>query len=460
MANLKTNIDFVNKLLNTKGLSGRQRFNILTLFKKEMIDYEKNIINFSDESIKETDSKNKNKILDFKDNEMLYHYPVSAINLLKLFTTNDIFKYTTHSWDRKQDGTEVVDRKTFASLLKEEFNKENFSQLKKLGLEDLYWTIHNYLFFNYELGNPYNNIGWAKNYDPSLYKGFKYGWGCSKLIEYYSNGQNNFLDFEVDKIFRPVEYSKEFYERLKNSKPEKRDIKPSAVNLEKIELTKLIVDKIRPEEIVQKPQPTADDIEFVIPIDELSFRYFEDFVSIFKKQIEFRNNDFHHLILSEFSKQNRIDSRLELDGLKGLDIYTDTSRIKKAIEKIARNTASSSRDKGKEIKITSSFSSDNSFVIIDINHVGSYSNAHIDSNPKLNLREKAGDIYQIRDYLLSLCDFSIISIFKDKDGVEKPIEIIYLSKERAVIGSQEEQFKLVELEEKPVGFTYRLKFYL
>jgi hypothetical protein len=61
---------------------------------------------------------------------------------------------------------------------------------------------------------------------------------------------------------------------------------------------------------------------------------------------------------------------------------------------------------------------------------------------------------------LSLCDFSIISIFKDKDGVEKPIEIIYLSKERAVIGSQEEQFKLVELEEKPVGFTYRLKFYL
>lgn len=458
MASVKTNIDFVNKLLATKGLSGRQRFNILTLFKKEMIEYEKSIENFDEELSQKDEAISKNP--NVKNNDKLHHYPSSVLNLLKLFTTNDVFKYTTHSWDRKQDGTEVVDRKTFASLLKEEFGKEDFSQLKELGLEDLYWTIYNYLFFNYELGNPYNNIGWAKNYDPRLTKGLKYGWGCTKLIQYYSNFQNNFLDFEVEKIYRPVEYSKEFYDKLKNTKAEKREVKTSTGNFEKIELTMKIVDKIRPEEQTQKPQPTADDIESVIPIDELSFRYFEDFVTIFKKQIEFRGNDFHNLILSEFSKQDRLDSKLELDGLKGLDIYTDTSRIKKAIEKIARNTVSSSRDKGKEIKITSSFSSDNSYVTIDINHIGSYSNAHIDSNPKLNFREKAGDIWQIRDYLLSLCDFSIISTFKDKDGVEKPMEIKYLSKERSVVDEQEEQFKLVELAEKPAGFTYRLKFYL
>jgi hypothetical protein len=437
MDNLKANIDFVNKLLSVKGLSERQRFNILTLFKKEMVEYENYLINNDKQSIKETDSQNKNP--NVKNIDKQHHDPTAVLNLLKLFTTNDIFKYTTHSWDRKQDGTEVVDRKSFSSLLKEEFNKENFSQLKELGLEDLYWTIHNYLFFNYELGNPYNNIGWAKNYDPRLPKGFKYGWSCTKLIEYYSNGQNNFLDFEIDKIYRPVEYSKEF---LKNFKPKKN------------------ADKIRPEEISKKPLPKENDIESVIPIDELSFRYFEDFVSIFKKQIEFRNNDFHNLIFSEFSKQDRIDINLKLEGLKGLDIYTDTSRIKKAIEKIARNTVSSSRDKGKEIKICSTFSSDNSYVIIDINHVGSYSNAHVDSNPKLNFKDKAGDLYQIRDYLISLCDFSIISTFKDKDGIEKPMEIEYLSKERAVIGGDEEQFRTIEPSEKPVGFTYRLKFYL
>jgi hypothetical protein len=459
MNSLKANIDFVNKLLNTKGISDRQRFTILNLFKLEMVEYEQLLLDInSDVSKKDVGYKTAHNSF-VKEKDKLTHNPLKVVEILKLFTTSDTFKYITHSWDRRKDGKEVVDRKTFATTLSSEFKKNNFYQLKNLGLVELYWTIYNFLFVDYEKENLFNTKkGWAQNYEPKLPKGFKFGWGCSKFIEFYSNNQSNYMDYEIPKTMRPVIYTTAFNDTFR----QERNLTKNGRDylLKKTKLTK--EDKHR--EIVKLesnlPIPSDDDVEEIIPIDELSFRYFEDFVTIFKKQIEFRNNDFHNLILSEFSKQDRIDIILKMEGLKGLDIYTDTARIKAAIEKIAWNTLSSSRDKGKEIKISSSFSLDNSYVTIDIHHVGSFSNAHIDSNPKLNLREKAGDIWQIRDYLLSLCDFSIISTFKDKDGVEKPMEIEYLSKERAVIGGGEEQFRTIELSEKPLGFTYRLKFYL
>ena len=433
MTKLKTNIKFVRELLSSEGISDFERIHILQLFESEMNKFEKGVVDLSEKmlgiDIKKLKSKSKEKE-SVQPNDVLIHDPLSHMNLLKLFTTNDLFKYTTHSWDRKKDGTEVVERETFIKSLNDSFKSENFNFLHSFNSTDLYWTIHNFLFNNYEKDNIFENVGWAKNYNNRLKLGFKYGWGCQNVIDSLKDPEINFFDLEVEKKYRPVKYTSDFYDTNKKIKGQNK------------------------ESLV----PTNEDIEEVLNIDELSFRYFEDFITIFKKQIEFRDSDLYNFVYSEFSKQNRVDRTLTIEGLDGLNIYADTNRVKLAISKIAKNM--STRSKGKAIAINGSISEDNSFVQIDIQHIDSFSKGHITSNTKLNLTEKAGDIWQIRDYLLSLCDFSLISIFKDDDGSEKPIEIKYLDTKRNKISENEIQYEKIYLDVIPVGFTYRLKFYL
>lgn len=431
MSKLKTNIRFVRELLSSEGISDFERLHILQLFESEMKTFEKGVVELSEKilGIDSVKSKVKVKKTDQRNDELI-HDPLTLMTILKLFTTNDLFKYTTHSWDRKNDGTEVIDRDNFTKNLNDSFKSENFHFLQTCNSNDLYWTIHNFLFNNYEKDNIFENVGWAKNYNSRLKLGFKYGWGCQKVIDSLKESEVNFFDLEVEKKYRPVKYTNDFYDVNKDLKEDNKEI--------------LI--------------PTNDDIEEVLNIDELSFRYFEDFITIFKKQIEFRDSDLYNFVNSEFNKQNRVDRSLTIEGLHGLNIYTDTNRVKLAITKIAQNM--STRNKSKAIVIAGSISQDNSFVQIDIQHIDSFSKAHISSNAKLNLTKKEGDIWQIRDYLTSLCDFSLISIFKDDDGVEKPIEIKYLDTKRNKISENEIQFEKIILDEIPVGFTYRLKFYL
>lgn len=431
MSKLKTNIKFVRELLSSEGISDFERLHILQLFESEMKNFEKGVVELSEKMLDIDSKKSKFKVKKTDQyNDALIHEPLNLLTLLKLFTTNDLFKYTTHSWDRKNDGTEAVDRETFIKNLTDSFKSENFNFLNDCNSNDLYWTIYNFLFNNYEKENILENVGWAKNYNNRLKYGFKYGWGCQKVIDSLKDSDINFFDLEVDKKYRPVKYTSDFFEANKKYK------------------------KNNNESLI----PTNEDVEEVLSIDELSFRYFEDFITIFKKQIEFRDSDLYHFVSSEFSKQNRVDSTLTVEGLDGLNIYTDTNRVKLAISKIAKNM--STRSKGKAITINGSISEDNSFVQIDIQHIDSFSKAHILSNSKLNLSKKEGDIWQIRDYLLSLCDFSLISIFKDDDGSEKPIEIKYLDAKRNKISKDEIQYEKINLDEIPVGFTYRLKFYL
>ena len=95
MTRIKTNINFVNHLLNTKGISERQRFIILSLFNSEMLNYEQDLINQFLNSDK--DGLTQDGVLDpLKNKNILYHLPKRTTHLLKLFTANDILKYTTH----------------------------------------------------------------------------------------------------------------------------------------------------------------------------------------------------------------------------------------------------------------------------------------------------------------------------------------------------------------------------
>ena len=96
--------------------------------------------------------------------------------------------------------------------------------------------------------------------------------------------------------------------------------------------------------------------------------------------------------------------------------------------------------------------------MISITDLGSYSNSRLD-NPKLTFKENKGQMRSIRDNLISLCDFSIISNF-EKDGKLIPLELEYLNKDRAEISEDEEQFIIRANNVQANGFTYKLKFYV
>ena len=98
MTKLKTNIKFVRELLSSEGISDFERIHILQLFESEMNKFEKGVVDLSEKmlgiDIKKLKSKSKEKE-SVQPNDVLIHDPLSHMNLLKLFTTNDLFKYTT-----------------------------------------------------------------------------------------------------------------------------------------------------------------------------------------------------------------------------------------------------------------------------------------------------------------------------------------------------------------------------
>jgi hypothetical protein len=69
-----------------------------------------------------------------------------------------------------------------------------------------------------------------------------------------------------------------------------------------------------------------------------------------------------------------------------------------------------------------------------------------------------GQIIDLRDNLRGLCDFSIISSFKDDNGEIGFYELEYLTIERPEFKIDDEQF-LPQKIDKAAGFTYKLKFY-
>lgn len=201
---------------------------------------------------------------------------------------------------------------------------------------------------------------------------------------------------------------------------------------------------------------------FIIPekylpqskIDGKYLKYFEDYINVFKKEIEFRGNDLYYLFKKHF--EFGFEFKIEIDdALKGVSFYTDTKLINEAIELIADNIKQRSA-KDRHIKITFLYNSEGRFNEIKIINVDSYSNSPL-TNDKLTLRNERGQLKTIREKLRNLCDFSIESTFNDS-GKTLALELIYLSKERREFSEAESQFiknPIVNAE----GFVYKLKFY-
>jgi hypothetical protein len=191
------------------------------------------------------------------------------------------------------------------------------------------------------------------------------------------------------------------------------------------------------------------------PINGKTITLFEDVVNIFKKEIEFRDNDFflavetaRKKILDGFEIDNR-----NLENLRGCSFYSNTEYVCKAIERIfnmIRDRGSSTR-----VKICCNFSETEQVYNFKITHLNSYSDKEL-KHPKI-LSSQSGSFFILKRTLWSLCNFSIVSRFKDQDNnfVNARIEYLYDGME-----SNNWSPRITPLTDKqPVeGFTFNLTF--
>lgn len=181
-------------------------------------------------------------------------------------------------------------------------------------------------------------------------------------------------------------------------------------------------------------------------IDGKVMSRFGDLINIFKQSIEFRDEGLYKLFKSIFEGVDYDIKEDDLENLKGYDIYTDTFTIKQALKKIEENI--NARTAHKSVKITTT--KENHWLSIDITQVGSFSYRDINDD-KI---KKKGNLIYIKNMLQSLCDFSVISKFKD-NGQEGSYQIDYLFDNNADL-----EPRCVKLSNEAEGFTYRLKFYI
>ena len=423
MASIETNMKFVKELLNSKSINNEQKNTILDLLKIEI----------NNELKKSHNNINLLKKLSKKEyvSDIIYHYPKETVGLLNKFSEDTYLKYTTHIWDiDSESGKEYVDREKFNSNIESEFKDFKFKEiLDKNGQNNFYWTIHNFLFVQ--------NIGWQTK--PWGEHKLKFGWNNKCLMDYYKSKPSvQPASFAIPSDYLPMKYTTEFG-RKKQAQKKKDD-----------ETRKL--DPNYKSEILE---PNEEDVLGPKKIEGRILKYFEDYINLFKNEIEFRGNSLYYFVKDEFANLNSLEYNIEITGLKGAMIYTCTARIKEAIKIIVSNIKARP-EKEKSIQVIGRHNSEDNYFEIYITDVGSYSNSSL-SSKKIGL-QGMGQMESLRNHLRGLCDFSIISVFKNENGEEGNYEVKYLSSERPEIRKDDVQFVKEKIDSAP-GFTYKLKFY-
>lgn len=412
MSSIETNINFVKELLLSPTISNQQIKQILNLFNSEINDTLKLVT-------EQAETKNNPKTNKL-DKKRIYHNPKETVGLLNKFSEDTNLKYATHIWDfDPESGKENVDRNKFIQSVEKELKDFKFQEiLKKNGLTYFYWTIYNFLL---EENKGWNTNTWGEHK-------LKFGWNNKCLIDYFQNNPTDQpANFEIPSQFLPIEYSQEFWDSYRNKKNKNQTI-----------------------DILER------DIIGNKKINGRFLKYFEDYINLFKAEIEFRGNMLHYLMEEEFTdKLKGLEYNIEIKGVKGASIYTCTSQIKQAIKIIVSNLKARP-EKQKQIQILGhQISEDGSFEIL-ITDVGSFSEASLRYN---KLRLEVGQLKAIRNNLRGLCDFSIISSFKDDDNELGYYELKYLTIDRPEFTNEEDPFIPVKID-NALGFTYKLKFYV
>lgn len=155
---------------------------------------------------------------------------------------------------------------------------------------------------------------------------------------------------------------------------------------------------------------------------------FSDVVEIFKRCIEFRDNDLYFMAKKVFKKKGFNIDQKKLETLKGIVFYTYTEGIKQVLEQIAGNISHRSEFPDIEISCQKNEGVSRDEIILEILQVGSFSNKPITDEKVLGSTED-GTIYDMVEKLNHLCDFSVESKFRDKNGDIRAFRINYLVSE-------------------------------
>lgn len=170
---------------------------------------------------------------------------------------------------------------------------------------------------------------------------------------------------------------------------------------------------------------------------------FEEIINLFKQEIEIRENlkNFSTLFVNQQKKLHE-NFNLDLSGAKvGRQFYTDVEKFSNVIDKIF--TDMGTRNDYPVIEISTNELNDRSIElrITQINSTSSRRSVELIERAKL-----AGDISEIKNALINLCDWSIESSCNDEY-----FRVNFLHSNNV---------KDIELlETKPKGFTHILRFY-
>ena len=179
-----------------------------------------------------------------------------------------------------------------------------------------------------------------------------------------------------------------------------------------------------------------------------SLLYFKDYVSVFKNEIEIRedNNTLEKLFNDLWQNTLSYDFNLEQENVRGISFFTDVAYFRSAMELTLKMCAS--RPQYPKILVIVEPYFESKYILLKIIQKESECQRDID-DPKI-CKPSGGDLATIINKVNNLADFSIVSNFyKNK----KTFRINYIT-------SFENVPHIEELNHSCEGFTYEFKFFI
>lgn len=333
---------------------------------------------------------------------LLIHDPKKISVFLNNFRENTDLKWSSHIWESKEKYSSISD---FIKGINEDKKTYLFNELFNYNL-DLYNLIRFFLYHNKsEIIDGVPKYGW-----PNLNE-VKIGWQTP----------NDLL----------ISWCKENYDKHINSSN-----------------FKFPMEFPLPKNLTPKNKINGKFIST-----------FDDIVNLFKNEIQFRDDYLYDEIKKKVSTISDFSVKLD-DNLKGVQLYTYTRGFIMAVGRIFEMFKKN--ELFKDVRIYSEFKQD--CFIIKINQIGSFPTKRIQER---NLKSFiGGDLNIIIGNVFSLCDYSIISKFKDEKGNEINGELVLLSentkgnREKNKLKSLFTTPELISVEGKIDGFMHQFKFYL
>lgn len=186
-----------------------------------------------------------------------------------------------------------------------------------------------------------------------------------------------------------------------------------------------------------------------------------DVRDLFKRVIEFRDDrqDFYRMICLSFNGNSDFDAEYNEEDFRAIRFYTFTTPVWNALRRVVENIRDHSSAGANTVRLSIERNTQKSFEL-HIRHLGSFPNSSIDE-----YKIKNGTFASMRNYkdkngsLLSVCDYSVIGRFKDKDGQPKIYKISYLYPHVKADIDGNPKVRIKEIGGEIDGFEYIFKFY-